>query len=435
MKFISAVSIATVSACAFAQDTTDRERALLDRIAKLEQRLAAVEAKTGLSPATPDPPVTSTPRTQAVSASAVTDSPSMPGFAAGTTLNVFMDGYYGYNFNRPVGRLNLLRAYDVLSNNFSLNQAGIMIERAPDPQAGRRLGMRLDLQFGQATETLQGGPQNELRPQVYRNIFQAYGTYVAPLGSGLTVDFGKWASAFGIENNYTKDQINYSRSYYFNFLPFYHFGFRTNYNINDKLSVQYWLVNGLNQSEDFNGFKSNAFLVTIRPTKTIAWNVNYYVGRDQRDVIGAVAVPVRTPRGQNHIIDSYLTWNASQKLLLAGELDHVVSRLDSNSPPSHVSGGAGYIRYQFTPAFSLAGRFEYLADHGGLFSGVTQNLKENTVTATYQFPDGFQLRGEFRRDSSNRPFFLTDTSGLLKGDQATATLGMIWWFGGKQGPW
>ncbi len=69
--------------------------------------------------------------------------------------------------------------------------------------------------FGQATETLQGGAHNEPRPQVYRNIFQAYGTYVVPLGSGLTVDLGKWASALGYENNYTKDQLNYSRSFYF----------------------------------------------------------------------------------------------------------------------------------------------------------------------------------------------------------------------------
>jgi hypothetical protein len=64
---------------------------------------------------------------------------------------------------------------------------------------------------------------------VYRNIFQAYGTYVLPLGGGLTVDFGKWASSLGAEGNYTKDQMNYSRSYWFDFLPFYHMGARLNY--------------------------------------------------------------------------------------------------------------------------------------------------------------------------------------------------------------
>ena len=98
-------------------------------------------------------------------------------YLKGTTINASIDGYYDWNFNRPVGRVNLLRAYDVSSNAFSLNQAAVILEHAPDVAAGRRFGARLDLQFGQATSTLQGNPSNEPRPSIYRNIFQAYGTY------------------------------------------------------------------------------------------------------------------------------------------------------------------------------------------------------------------------------------------------------------------
>ena len=39
------------------------------------------------------------------------------------------------------------------------------------------------------------------------------------------------------ESNYAKDNFNYSRSYYFNFLPFYHMGFRTKYPVNDRLTL------------------------------------------------------------------------------------------------------------------------------------------------------------------------------------------------------
>jgi hypothetical protein len=49
--------------------------------------------------------------------------------------------------------------------------------------------------------------------------------------------------------------------------------------------------------------------------------------------------------------------------------------------------------------------------------------------------EGVQMRLEYRRDFSNRPFFLTDLPGFLKKEQSTASLGMIWWFGGKQGSW
>ena len=371
-------------------------------------------------------------------------------FLGGTTLNLMLDGYYGYNFNSPVGRVNMLRAYDVSSNSFSLNQATVVLERAPDVSVGRRFGARVDLQYGQATETVQGSASNELRPQTYRPVFQAYGTYIAPVGSGLTVDFGKWASSLGVEGNYNKDQINYSRSYWFDFLPFYHMGFRTSYNLTQKVNVAYWIVNGAQQTEDFNGFKSQAFIFTLKPISTVSWNVNYYFGQEQPDVVpvlnpefpagptqpGLPTTPVvPTPNGREHIFDTYVAWNATPKLTLVAEGDYVINRVFSNSAPAHVSGGAAYARYQLTPKFAVAGRAEYLSDRGGLFSGATQALKETTVTTEYKFGDGFLTRLEWRRDFSNQAFFRTQTPGELKKDQNTLELGMIWWWGQKQGSW
>ncbi len=105
------------------------------------------------------------------------------------TFAVALDTYYDFNFNRPIGRVNLLRAYDVLSNNFSLNQANAIVESVPDLDAGRRFGGRLDLQYGQATETLQGSGANEPRPWAYSNIFQAYGTLVLPVETRANARF------------------------------------------------------------------------------------------------------------------------------------------------------------------------------------------------------------------------------------------------------
>ncbi|HEU4634532.1 MAG TPA: outer membrane beta-barrel protein, partial [Edaphobacter sp.] len=94
-----------------------------------------------------------------------------PEFLRDTTLGFAFDGYYGYNFNAPLGRVNLLRAYDVTSNSFNINQVNVIVEHLPTPTA--RMGGRIDLQFGQATESLQGSSANEQRPQVWRNLFQA----------------------------------------------------------------------------------------------------------------------------------------------------------------------------------------------------------------------------------------------------------------------
>ena len=395
-------------------------------------------AVTPQAPSTPPAPAASILPTQ------------LPG---GATLNYMFDGYYDYDFDHPIGRVQYLRAYDVLSNAFSINQADVVFALDPDVAAGRRYGVRLDLQFGQATETLQGSPQNEPRPDIYRNIFQVYGTYVVPLGKGLTVDVGKWASSLGIEGNYTKDQVNYSRSFFFDYLPFYHAGVRTSYKVNDKLAVNYWLVNGTDQSEPTNSFKDELFGFTAQPKKNVLWNFNYYLGQDHPDAAPAsnCTVPVQpglclqaitpAPDGKQHIFDSYVTWNATPKLALSLEGDYLISREWANaapeesSAPSHVDGGAAYARYQLTPKMALGGRTEYLSDRGGLFSGTTQALKEFTGTYEYKFGEGFLTRVEYRRDWSNVPYFLTNKPGVLSSDQPTLTVGMVWWVGGKTGAW
>ena len=380
-------------------------------------------------------------------------------YLKGTTTNVMVDAYYSYNFNDPVGRVNVLRAYDVSSNAFSLNQAVVMFERAADPTANRRWGTRLDLQFGQATATLQGSPSNEHRPDIYRNIFQAYGTYVFPVGNGLNVDFGKWASSLGYEGNYTKDQMNYSRAYWFNFLPFYHMGFRVKYQVNDKFRLNYWLVNGTNQTEPNNGFKDEMFGFVLTPNKRVSWTMNYYFGQENPDAVPTTdcpPVPVQpglcfapvtpAPQGKLHIFDTYVNWQATPKWTFALEGDYVVERRwatsgpGRDSAPAHTWGGAGYIEYQFSPKAFLAGRTEYLSDNGsfftgGLFSNVTEALKEFTLTYTYNVADGLQLKTEYRYDWSNQPVFLTSHKDVFSKDQSTATLGMIWWFGRKQGAW
>jgi hypothetical protein len=66
---------------------------------------------------------------------------------------------------------------------------------------------------------------------------------------------------------------------------------------------------------------------------------------------------------------------------------------------------------------------------------VPQVLREGTVTTEYKFGEGFLTRLEYRRDFSNQHYFLSDTLGLLKKEQTTATVGLVWWFGGKQGNW
>ena len=340
------------------------------------------------------------------------------------------EGYYQYNWNRPPDRSVLLRAYDTRSNVFSIQQAALVVDGAPDVAAGRRYGLRLDLQFGQATETVQGSAANEPRPDVYRHVWQAYGTYVFPVGSqGLQADFGKFGSMLGYETNYAKDNQAFSRAYLFNFLPFYHSGLRLTLPLNDKVSVLYMLTNGVQQTEDFNDFKSNHIAAIIKPASQVTWTVNYYFGQEQND-----GGEPDGPDGFFRVLDTYVTVTPTSALTLGLDVNYVTNEVTKADSSLSLKGVGAYARYQVTPPAALALRYERL-DGEGLFGGIDQLLQELTATAEYKFSDGFIARGEFRRDWSNESFFPGREPGELRDHQHTLLIGLVWTVGNKSGVW
>ena len=86
------------------------------------------------------------------------------------------------------------------------------------------------------------------------------------------------------------------------------------------------------------------------------------------------------------------------------------------------------------PPGALSARYEYINDSGGLFGGIEQKLQEVTVGVEHKVADGFLARGEFRRDWSNESFFPAH-DGQTRTGQNTILVGLVWWFGGKQGAW
>jgi hypothetical protein len=361
--------------------------------------------------------------------------------------NFVVDGFYSYNFNRPANGQNVLRAYDRTHNSFGLNQAALVFEHAPDLSQDRRFGARIDLMYGQATKALQGSLLNEPDPETYRPLFQAYGTYIAPVGSGLQIDFGKWASALGLEGNYTKDQVNYSRSYLFNFLPFYHFGFRSKYQITERWGLGYWLVNGSGQTEDFNGFKSNAVLLHWNPSNRVQTHWTYYFGNEnmthRANATAETELPSEGPadgrlselNGKLHIGYGQALWSVTDRLRLAAELAYVNNREFEDSTPTTAVGGGLLASLDFSERWSLGARYEKISDRHGFLSGQRRLLGETTLTLSQRVADGFLVRYEIRRDTSDQPFFPKRRPDSPSREQTTALLGLTWWVGSREGAW
>ena len=341
-----------------------------------------------------------------------------------------LEAYYQFNANKPPDRISLLRAYDTRSNTFAIQQANLLGELAPDVDAGRRYGLRIDLMFGQATETVQGGAANEPRPDVYRHIWQAYGSYVFPIGRGLRTDVGKFAANLGYETNYAKDNDHFSRSYLFNFLPFYHSGVRTSLPVSDEITLMYMLTNGIQQTEEFNEFKSNHVAAVIAPASNVSWTINYYAGQEQAD-----SGQNDGPDGFFKVFDTYVAWTPAPRVGVGLDINYVTNETQREDASLALQGIGAYARFKPSSPSTLAIRWERLDDEG-LFGGIDQQLQELTLTGEWKFADGFLVRGEFRRDWSDTPFFTGPGGGDdRRHDQNTALVGLVWWIGNKTGTW
>ena len=84
-------------------------------------------------------------------------------------------------------------------------------------------------------------------------------SYIAPLGTGLRFDFGKFVTHLGYEliEGYDGYNDNYSRSLLFNYaIPLTHTGVKASYSISPKVSLMAMVVNGWDDAIDNNSSKS-----------------------------------------------------------------------------------------------------------------------------------------------------------------------------------
>jgi hypothetical protein len=357
-------------------------------------------------------------------------------FFRGTELSGFVDMYYTYNGNKPqrpcanvggVAISNCLYNFNVAHNSFSLNLAEVALEKKPT--ADSRGGFRIDLDYGSATGIVHGFEPGGLG--LYQNIQQAYVSYLAPAGTGLQLDFGKFVTPAGYEVIETKDNWNYSRSLLFALaIPYYHMGMRAIYSPSDKVTVAGYLVNGWNNVVDNNTGKTVGVSVTLKPTGAVSIIENYLGGPEQTN----------DNSDWRHLSDTVVTYTATPQLSLAANYDYGQEKVSGTTVKWQ--GVAGYLKYQANGWFALVPRAEYFDDtKGGFatagsafqttgFASSAGKIKEFTLTAEFKHKDGVMMRLEYRGDFSDEPFFLKNFDEPVK-NQNTFIVGIVYAFSSK----
>jgi hypothetical protein len=266
------------------------------------------------------------------------------------------------------------------------------------------------------------------------DIPEIYLSYIAPLGKGLRFDAGKFATHMGSEviGGYDGYNDEFSRSFLFGFgVPFTHTGVKATYAFNDKISAMFLVTNGWDEFQRFNHGYSFGGQLVLTPTKSTAFYFNWIHGPgmphddvDDRDAFEVVG-----------------SWKTTSKLNLG--FDSLYAHEENGVCLGHDAiwkGITGYLKYAFTPKFSLAFRGEVFNDGGGTRTGIPQTLREFTWTPEYDMAaklskisehfkklDGkLVVRGDIRLDLSNQQVFQRSDQWVT--NQFTTAVNLIYLF-------
>jgi hypothetical protein len=301
-------------------------------------------------------------------------------------LHGFVDAYYALNSDRPADRTNFTAGAGTTARRageLRLNLAALDV--AVDPQP---VGIHLSLAWGTGIDALHAA-EPFLGP-----VYQAYAS--ARVGR-LVLDAGIFPSHVGYETFYSKDNLNYTRSWMGELSPYYEAGIRATYAFDGRWSAQLLLLNGWQLAGDNNRAKTVGTQVAYA-TERASFSFNTLIGpelpgddshfRFFGDLVGQIRV---------------LEW-----LTLAATADAAFQQ-----PSASWVAIAAYARAALSRVIALVARIEQFNDKGGAISGTAQTLREGTATLEIKPLERLLLKLEARHDWSTAPVFHADTTETL----------------------
>ena len=324
------------------------------------------------------------------------------------------------------GNVNNLRFYDH-DAGYTFNAAEFSVKK--DPSERYRLGYGAVITAGidsQKNHSL--GMFRDLGDSgpFYRNtakydLPEAYASFLVPLGEGLTIKAGKWATLIGYEVYESPKNLNFSRSFLYTLgTPYTHTGLLLTYPFAKWFSMTAGFTMGWDNSDNNNGHLRATGSFAFTPTDKLSATVNYHVGPEQnRNQMQGNDVNNRW------IVDTTILYTGVDRLTLAVNFDFageehdpalvaLGTRKDTNSA---WGGVAGYAGWDWTKALRTVLRLEYFYDPQSVrasetvAAGHNLDLWEVTATAEYKIWRGLVGRLEYRHDWANRDAFSMQNHG------------------------
>ena len=125
------------------------------------------------------------------------------------------------------------------------------------------------------------------------------------------------------------------------------------------------------------------------------------------------------------LLDGILTIAPSSKLSLMANYDY------GKEGDATWNALSIYAKLQASDKVAFSPRFEILDDSDGFATLTEQKLSSFTLTSEVKIGGGLLTRLDLRLDHSDEEVFASDIADEFKEDQFTATVGLVYAFGGK----
>lgn len=330
----------------------------------------------------------------------------------GIEIGGFIDIAYNYNFNDPDSEFNQTRLFDEDHDEFNLHLFQLYLDRLPEEVGD--VGFRVDIGVGEDAGIF---VNDEFDNDDEFSLYQAYISYIAPIGNGLTVDLGRWVTPYGYEVIESPANDHYSRSYMFQYIPWTHTGLRLTYPINDQFELLGAVSQGWDQVEDNNDSVSFHAALRWTPMETlyiqnaISYGPEWYFDFVPNPAGGMDNVNLVNDSDYTFFYDLVVSYDFSEVLNLGANFDWGNQERGAlNMGDYDWWGVALYGRYDINEQLYTALRGEYFDDYSGRATGNFGGIEYWEVTATlgYEITDGLQARLEFRHDDADSPVFDDD---------------------------
>lgn len=343
---------------------------------------------------------------------------------------LYLDLGHNWNPNYPGNNLWRSKGTTFKVNEPQVNLAMAYVSKGATPQS--RWGIEFGLQAGVDTENLVTEPPPPSNAPIshadsLRHLYRANASYLFPAGNGLEVTAGLINSYIGYESFLAMQNINYTRGYILDAVPYFLLGVQGAYPVSDNLDLSAYVVSGWNYLANPNDMPSYGFQAAWRLSPQTTFTQNLYYGPEQQDT---------SIEFWRFFSDSIIEWK-SDRFLLAAAFDVGTEKQVNiiGNPRHNWMTAAIWFGWHIDGPWNLGLRPEFFWDPDGLGTGAEQTIQAYTVTLEYTFSpvasNTLVAALEYRYDRSTGPDggFFEGGANRLVPDQHQVLFSVMWTFG------